>query len=40
MTTYLPAGPPAKLPPQPDNPNEAELARRKKLAAEDAAPRS
>ena len=35
INTYRPAGLPAKLPPQPDNPNEAELARRKKLAAED-----
>jgi len=37
LNTYRPAGPLPKGSPQPDNPSDAELARRKKLAAEDRA---
>jgi dihydrofolate reductase len=35
LNTYRPAGPLPKMPPQPGNPSEAELARRKKWAAEE-----
>jgi dihydrofolate reductase len=35
LNTYRPVGPLPKVPPQPGNPSDAELARRKKLAAED-----
>ncbi len=35
MNTYRPVGPLPEVSPQPDNPSDAELARRRKLAAED-----
>jgi dihydrofolate reductase len=35
LNTYRPAGPFPQQPPEPENPSEAELARRKKLAAEE-----